>query len=45
MVKNNRTIPSMLQNLWDEVLRNQNIMIILLLVNVNLKTHRWVSQI
>ncbi len=29
MVKNNRTIPSMLQNLWDEVLRNENIMIIL----------------
>ena len=29
LVKNNGTIPSLLQNLWDESLKNENIMIIL----------------
>ncbi|MHB1335351.1 MAG: AAA family ATPase [Candidatus Humimicrobiaceae bacterium] len=29
LVKNNDTIPSLLQNLWDESLKNENIMIIL----------------
>lgn len=29
MVQNNRSIPSVLQNLWDEVLKNEDVMIIL----------------
>ena len=29
MVKNNKSIPSILQNLWDEKLKNENIMLIL----------------
>lgn len=29
MVQNNKSIPSILQNLWDEILRNENVMIIL----------------
>lgn len=29
MVKNNKSIPSILQNLWDHILKNKNIMIIL----------------
>lgn len=29
MVKGNKSIPSILQNLWDEVLKNENVMIIL----------------
>lgn len=29
MVKNNPTIPSLLQNLWDEILKDENVMIVL----------------